>query len=268
MDSTYRCLVQRVIERWKEAKKRVIPAHDGGESMPTTPSDACNTRNGEGRTAETASAAAPRVLVALAGPPGCGKTTIAHHVVAALNGLPGPAAIRAVALSADGFHLPRATLAAMPNAEEALRRRGAPWTFDGAGVVALVQALRAGAGRTTVRAPVFDHAVKDPVPGGLVVGPEVEVCILEGNYLLCSEPPWGSIAAMVDDRWLVRVEPALARTRVAARHLQAGIESTAEAALRRADENDLVNGRWVVEQSQGRYDVLIDSIEEQAAKHA
>ncbi|KAH6887522.1 P-loop containing nucleoside triphosphate hydrolase protein [Thelonectria olida] len=204
--------------------------------------------------------AKPRLLIALAGPPGSGKSTIAQKVVQQLDAT--PSAPSALAISIDGFHLPLATLRSLPNASEAIARRGAPWTFDGAAAAALVHELRNAAGKTAVAAPTFDHAGKDPVPGGLTVGPDVQVCILEGNYLLCDEAPWDGISPAVDYRWLVRVEPSLARARVARRHLESGIENTVEMALKRTDENDLVNGEYVVKHSEGRYDVLIESIDE------
>lgn len=202
----------------------------------------------------------PRLLIALAGPPGSGKSTIAHQVVLRLQSI--PSAPSAVAISVDGFHLPLATLRALPNAAEALARRGAPWTFDGTGAVDLVHELRTASGRRDVSAPTFDHALKDPVAGGLTVGPDVQVCILEGNYLLCDGDPWEGIATAVDDRWLVTVEASLARMRVARRHLESGIEETIDLALKRTDENDLVNGEYIMEHSKGRYDVLIESVEE------
>jgi pantothenate kinase len=173
-----------------------------------------------------------------------------------------PSGPSVVAVSVDGFHFSRATLRSLPNATEALARRGAPWTFDGAAAAKLVQRLRDGAGKYSVTAPTFDHAVKDPVPDGLTVGPHVQVCILEGNYLLSDEEPWDGIASIVDECWLIKVDTLLARSRVAERHLKSGIEDTMEKALKRANENDLVNGEYVMKHSEGRYDVLIESVEE------
>lgn len=202
----------------------------------------------------------PRLLIALAGPPGSGKTTIAEEVTSRLR-LRHPS-ISITHVSADGFHLPRSTLRSLPNADEAFVRRGAPWTFDSKATADIVDRLRAEARRSDVAVPTFDHAVKDPVADGLIVEANTQVCLIEGVYLLCGEQPWSRISDSVDDRWLVSVEPELARNRVAVRHLAAGIEPTMEKALARAEENDMVNGEYVMKHSKGREDLLIHSIEE------
>ncbi|KAK0756293.1 hypothetical protein N5P37_011208 [Trichoderma harzianum] len=184
-----------------------------------------------------------RVIVALAGPPGSGKSTIAAEVVSRLN-RPGSLPI-AVVLPMDGFHLSRATLDTMPNRAEAYARRGAPWTFDAAGVVRLVEELsesRFGAHKKTIIAPSFDHAIKDPVQGGITLGQEIQFVLLEGNYLLLDEEPWNKIRELVDETWFVDVDPALAAERIAKRHIQSGIELSWNGALSRARDNDLLNG--------------------------
>ena len=213
--------------------------------------------------AEVQSDGKSRLLIAVAGSPGSGKTTVTQKVVDIISQSPSGPSI--VAIPADGFHLSRETLRNLPNADEALARRGAPWTFDGAGVARLPEDLRRAAGRETVHAPTFDHQIKDPVPKGLAVGPDVQVCILEGNYVLSDESPWSAISGVVDDRWLIRVGRDLAKQRVAARHVRAGIETNMRDALARAETNDLVNGDYVMHHSWGRFDLLVDSLEEMAA---
>ncbi|KAJ0108274.1 L-xylulose reductase [Diaporthe amygdali] len=223
MEPIYQLLVDRIIHKWSEKP------HD-------------------------------RILIALAGPPGSGKTTIARKVAQRLasSSSSTPAAPKTAVVSVDGFHMTLAALRALPNAEEALARRGAPWTFDADAAVALVRELRmsgpnsAGFSSRDVVVPTFDHAVKDPVEGGLLVPADAQVCILEGNYLLSDEGSWAAIMDIVDDRWLVKVDPALARARIAARHLAAGIEPTLELALARTDYNDLPNGDYVMKHSEGR----------------
>jgi pantothenate kinase len=201
----------------------------------------------------------PRLLIALAGPPGSGKTTIAQEVASRLR-LCHPS-VSIAHISADGFHLPLSTLRSLPNAEEALARRGAPWTFNAEATADLVDRLRTEASRGRVTVPTFDHAIKDPVADGQVVDAQTQVCLIEGNYLLCDQEPWSRIAETVDERWLVVIAPTLARTRVALRHLQAGIEPTMEKALARAESNDMANGEFVMLHSKGHEDLLIHSIE-------
>ena len=186
-----------------------------------------------------------RAVIAFAGPPGSGKTTCAVEVVRRLN-LQHPGAEKfALTLPMDGFHLPRSVLDKLPNGkrEEAYARRGVSWTFDAEGVLKLVRTLHDRS--KVIFAPSFDHKLKDPVENGISVGPEIEIVILEGNWLLYDEEPWAQISKLVDDTWFVDVAPALARDRVAKRHLKSGIETTMEAAIARAEGNDLLNGDLV-----------------------
>lgn len=201
-----------------------------------------------------------RIVIGLAGPPGSGKSTLAFRVANMVQSSPsGP---RVAIVSLDGFHLTRAELSALPNASEAFARRGAPWTFDAAAAATLVQQLKSTFGQQDVLVPTFDHAVKDPVPGGLVVDKGTDICIVEGNYVLSNVDAWASIADMLDEKWLLNVDADVARVRVAARHLASGIEPTMELALARTDYNDMPNGRLVMESSKNRYDRLIPSIED------
>ena len=195
-----------------------------------------------------ASCTITRSLIALSGPPGSGKSNVAAKVAERLTQkLPNQAS--AAVLPMDGFHLTRATLDALPNSEEAHARRGISWTFDAQGVVDLVAALHESR-RDLVRvhkAPGFDHALKDPVKDNIEIGPNVHIVIVEGNWLLYDEHPWSMISALVDDTWFVDVDPDVARRRVATRHVESCIEGTWEAALYRAENNDMLNGVLVRE---------------------
>ena len=83
----------------------------------------------------------------------------------------------------DGYHLTRAQLDALPDPATAHARRGAEFTFDGAGFLKLVEALRAPLGPTspTVFAPSFDHAVKDPKEDDIAVLASQRIVVFEGN---------------------------------------------------------------------------------------
>ena len=121
-----------------------------------------------------------QLLVAVAGPPGWGKSTLAEAVRDAYNARRGrPDAC--VVVPMDGFHYSLEELDARPDALELRRRRGAPWTFDAHAFAKCVRELRE---RGFGDVPTFDHATHDPEPGGLRVVLENEVLLVEGNYVL------------------------------------------------------------------------------------
>ena len=149
----------------------------------------------------------------------------------------------------DGYHLSRAQLSAMPDPTTAHARRGAAFTFDSASFLHLVKRLREPlcADTVTFYAPSFDHAVKDPVEDDIAIYPTARVIVFEGNYLSLSHGDWAVAAKLMDELWFVEVEFDVARERLVARHVKAGIAKDEHDAGKRADENDLVNGREIVE---------------------
>lgn len=214
-----------------------------------------------------------RYLVAVSGIPGSGKTTLASRVAKSLNSrcrrsdtheksaaaaadtTPTTSALDvATFLPMDGYHLTRAQLSALPDPAHAHARRGAAFTFDAPAFLALVKKLREpiGADTKTIYAPSFDHAVKDPVEGDIAIPGSSRVVVMEGNYLSLGKDEWKEAAGLMDELWFVEVEEEVARKRLVRRHVASGIARDEEEAGRRADENDLVNGREIVE---GRLEV-------------
>ncbi|KAI4852305.1 P-loop containing nucleoside triphosphate hydrolase protein [Aureobasidium sp. EXF-8845] len=185
---------------------------------------------------------AKRVVIALAGPPGSGKSTAAQEVVDLLNQTQQEPWVQLLPM--DGFHYSQQVLDGFPNKVEAYARRGADWTFDAAELLKFVRHLRKSDTNSTkvIHAPGFDHASKDPTLDAIVIGPETSLVILEGSWLLLDLGPWKEISSLVDDTWFIDVDPKLARLRIAQRHVQAGIEPDLAHALMRADANDMING--------------------------
>ena len=202
-----------------------------------------------------------------------GKTTLAAKVTIRLNelyhednpGLLGDGI--ATFLPMDGYHLTRAQLSAMPDPNTAHARRGAAFTFDAPAFLALVKKLREPLcpETRTIYAPSFDHAVKDPVANDIPIASTSRIVIMEGNYLSLGSgaPEWKEAAQMMDELWFVHVDEDVARQRLMKRHVASGIAADEGEGRRRADENDLVNGREIVE---GRLEVheMIYSTEDHA----
>ncbi|KAJ3065881.1 hypothetical protein HDU98_010771 [Podochytrium sp. JEL0797] len=186
-----------------------------------------------------ATTTAPRVLVAIAGIPGSGKTTLAGHVAAALSAR----GQSVVVLPMDGFHFTRAQLDAMEDPVEAHRNRGAPFTFDALSLVQFVHSLHT---QTTPRtAPSFNHALHDPTPNDILIPPSTRFVILEGIYMHLSLAPWNEM--QFDVRWFVCCAEDVAMERLARRHFEAGVEKTIEEARGRARGSDAANARIVLE---------------------
>lgn len=194
-----------------------------------------------------------RLMIATSGIPGSGKTGLARMMANRINQLysaenPGLPLI-ATAIPMDGYHLTRAQLAQMPDPVFAAARRGAAFTFDGEKFLRLVQALRQPLTPEShnLYAPSFDHAVKDPVENDIVIPPTSRAIFFEGNYLSLDKEPWNEAAKLMDELWFVDVDFETARKRLIRRHVQAGIAKDEADADKRARENDLVNGKEIVD---------------------
>lgn len=153
----------------------------------------------------------------------------------------------------------------MPDPVEAHARRGAAFTFDAPGLLTLVKKLREPicAETGTLYAPSFDHAVKDPKENDIRIAKSARVIIMEGNYLSLGTgaAEWKEAAELMDELWFVDVKHDVARQRLIKRHVASGIAKDEEEAAKRADENDLVNGKEIID---GRLEVheMVHSLED------
>ncbi|KAJ5095295.1 hypothetical protein N7532_007586 [Penicillium argentinense] len=194
-----------------------------------------------------------RLMIAVSGIPGSGKTALANMMTQRINEIylsenPHGTPV-ATALPMDGYHYTRAQLSAMPDPTRAFSRRGAAFTFDGEKFLQLVQGLREPltSEAKKIYAPSFDHAVKDPVDDDIVIPASCRVIFFEGNYLSLNKEPWNKAAALMDELWFVDVDFQVARKRLVRRHVKAGIAKDEVEAEKRADENDLVNGKEILD---------------------
>lgn len=190
-----------------------------------------------------------RVVIGIAGVPGSGKTTLAAAVAETINKSRskwqnGNNEVEniAVAIPMDGFHYSRADLAQMPNPEEAIHRRGAAFTFDGDGFLALIKDLKASADRT-IFAPSFGHEIKDPIANAIPIHPTSRIVLIEGNYCALDRVPWRQAASLMSLLWYIDTPPGVAHQRLAKRHLESGIVADEKEAWERATGTDELNAQ-------------------------
>lgn len=104
----------------------------------------------------------------------------------------------------DGFHYSKEKLKELdpPDADNYLRRRGAPWTMNVELCVELLtKAKQEGKGEL----PTYCREISDPVPGGVTLSPEHKVVLVEGLYLLLKDDPrWEPLHSLWDETWFVR----------------------------------------------------------------
>ncbi|KAJ5051600.1 uncharacterized protein L3040_001376 [Drepanopeziza brunnea f. sp. 'multigermtubi'] len=218
-----------------------------------------------------------RLLIAISGIPGSGKTTLAKTITARLNALatsssfPGQTATTdpgvvatATYIPMDGYHLPLSVLHAMPDPTHALARRGAPFTFDGAAFLSLITSLRPPITPEsgTIYAPSFSHTTKDPIAKSIAIAPTSRILVFEGNYLSLNEGPWKEAGDLMDEHWFVDVGEDVAGRRLVRRHVKSGVAPDEASAWKRVRENDLLNGREIVEKRRDGVGELIVSRED------
>jgi pantothenate kinase len=132
----------------------------------------------------------------------------------------------------DGFHLADAALQRLGR----LQRKGAIDTFDGWGYRELLRRLGERADEP-VYAPDFERTLEQPVAGSIVVGPEVDLVVTEGNYLLAEEEPWRTARALLTETWFCVAPRAVRTERLVARHIRFGkSEAAAQEWVRTVDE--------------------------------
>lgn len=176
-----------------------------------------------------------RVIVAIAGPPGAGKSTVADLLCARLNrDAGGTAAI----LPMDGYHLDDMLITPL-----GLRpRKGIPETFDPDGLFHMLARLRANT-EPKIAVPVFDRDIEISRAGARFIPASVRVVIVEGLYLLLKQDPWPRLRPLYDLAVMVEVSEAVLRERLTARWVGYGL-SAAEIDWK-VNGNDLPNGRLV-----------------------
>ncbi|NMN68296.1 nucleoside triphosphate hydrolase [Rhizobium sp. 57MFTsu3.2] len=175
-----------------------------------------------------------RFLIAIAGPPGAGKSTMADNLADALKVRGETAEV----LPMDGFHMDNAILIE----RGLLARKGIPETFDVRGFLDIIRAVRPA--DQDVLIPVFDRSREIAIASARVVSPEHRFIIVEGNYLLFSQGKWAELEGIFDYSVMLAPPIEVLEERLWARWR--GYKLTEEEASAKVYGNDLPNGRLIL----------------------
>ena len=159
-----------------------------------------------------------RYIVAIAGPPGAGKSTFAQ-----------------------AFHLDNSILVD----RNLLDRKGAPATFDTAGFIHLMNRLSNFEDDVVI--PEFDRNKDLSIAGSSIISTKDKVLIVEGNYLLIEEEPWTKLKKTWDQTIFINPGIDTLEQRLLNRWLRHGLDT--QDAKKRTLSNDLPNARYVIEKS-------------------
>lgn len=176
-----------------------------------------------------------RQLIAVAGPPAAGKSTVATLVCEQLEA----AGVTAGSVPMDGFHMDNPELEALG----LLDRKGAPETFDLEQFSGVLERLKA---RETMHVPLFDRARDCTVPEALEISGAIECVVVEGNYLLFDASGWRDLARLWDFSVFFHIDLEELETRLTHRWISHGFEE--HEARTRARRNDIPNAKRVLAQ--------------------
>ena len=186
-----------------------------------------------------------RILILLAAPPGCGKTTLASFLEKLSRENQEISPLQAIGM--DGFHRRQEYLKSHSIIRDGkpismVEIKGAPVTFD---LRRLEDAVKRIADGEICPWPVYDRLLHNPVEGALRV--DGSIVLLEGNYLLLDEEGWRALAPLADFTVSVTADEALLRARLIDRKIKTGVEE--HKAVRFVDFSDMPNVRLCLEKT-------------------
>lgn len=182
-----------------------------------------------------------RCIIAIAGPPGAGKSTISRPLARAL----GDSAI----LEADGFHYDNRLL----DIAGKRPRKGAPDTFDVDGLEVMLERVRMGA---PVYAPTFDRTLDLSRSAAVEISPALKYVVVEGNYLALDQAPWNRLRKYFDFVAYLDVPRDILERRLIDRW--SGLGMSPISVHRHVSENDMINVDKVISSSSG-FDFVVSS---------
>lgn len=187
-----------------------------------------------------------RFLIAIAGPPGAGKSTLADQLCEGARA----AGESAEVLPMDGFHMDDGVL----RLKGSYARKGAPDTFDVRGFLDIIRAVKDGEGEVLV--PVFDRTRELAIAAARIIPASTRFIFVEGNYLLLDQSPWNALASQFDFSVMISPPVTTLEERLMHRWLSLGFDE--QAARTKTEGNDLCNGELIRRHSR-QADILLET---------
>lgn len=176
-----------------------------------------------------------RTIVAIAGPPAAGKSTLAAALAERLGEQAG-------VIGLDAFHFDDAILLDRGDRQ----RKGAAHTFDIFGYRALIERVRTSVGED-IAVPVFDRSLELTRNAAQILSGSATTVFTEGNWLLLDRPGWRDLGELFDLTVMLRVSESVVEKRILQRWAEYGYDP--EASHRWAWSNDIPNARMVARES-------------------
>ena len=128
-----------------------------------------------------------KIIVYLAGAPGCGKSTLALYLENLSN--------KIQSLSMDGFHFDNEYLNTHYRKDATLlaKHKGAIDTFD---IEDLTKNIKNIKENKEVFWPIYDRNIHNPIKNAIKV--KKDIILIEGNYLLLDIDPWNKLTEYCD----------------------------------------------------------------------
>lgn len=141
----------------------------------------------------------------------------------------------------DGFHFDNAVL----KQRNRMVSKGAPDTFDVAGLVSLIQRLRV---EKEIAVPVFDRNLEISRNCARIISPDHKILLVEGNYLLLdNHSQWRQLKPLFNLTVFLETPLEELQRRLKQRWIDHGLPI--DEAIKKAESNDLINPTYVIRRS-------------------
>ncbi len=161
-----------------------------------------------------------RIMILLAAPPGCGKTTLSLFLEYLSHSLDNIIPIQTIGM--DGFHRYQDYLDChyiQRDGNQVLMKdvKGCPETFDVDKFIEKIKETK----RQDTYWPLYNRAIHNPEEDKILINSQI--VLIEGNYLLLNEKPWSDIYQLFDDSLFIEADPLELEKRLISRKMLGGI---------------------------------------------